>query len=882
MTAMLPRAAAFLAIATLSSCDGCAPVVPPAVAFLVESDATSVELTLAPFAWRVVDPANGTVRGGTLAGDAPDCAPIALGLRADDDVRDWHSPHAPRGDEVWLRSTDASVVSEGPALVLDVALAAAADGPPETDARRSARVTVEPGAEGFVHVDVDFDEDELNIALVSTCLKLAPDEHIVGGGEGFAGPDLRGRVVPLAFEAPGPFASGTNEAHAPVPFFASNHGLGMLVETERVGAFDIGVTEDDAVIARFHGASLPLRLRSGTIVDNVAAHARRMGLPPPPPRWALAPMQWRNDLEVELDVDGNVVSSGVDVLLADIEQARARDIPLSTVWIDAPWQTGYNTLVFNEQQLPGIDAAIESLRARGVRVLTWATEHVNTSDDSDQAFGMPAFASRALFDAYRDAGFLVLTSTQAGAAGAPFEFPWGRGDGAFVDFTNPAACDAWRANIRPLLLRGVHGFKLDYGETMRADILGQLANVLPRFADGTTTAVQHTRYARLYHECYRAALAETFPPVDGRSEHFIITRTGGIYDQKNGTAIWPGDLDSGFERSGDDKNGELAVGGIPAAVAGFLSLQMSGYPLYGTDVGGYRGGAPTPEAFVRWAQAGALSTIMQVGGGGNHAPWDAELVDVIDAFTVAARLHMDLVPMWDEWIGRATREGTPVAVPVGVLGDSADAWADDMTYVLGDILLAAPVVEDGARTRTLFVPEGRWRSWWDAALVTGPAQTTVDAPLLRVPLFLREDAIVVLSDPRIETLLDNGDEAGGLDDMGARRVVRAFAGATGVAVAQATVGDIIASRSFDSAGGARAGTATLEVFVDAPRPLVADLWIADGAAANARVDGTEALVLDEAALLACAPTATCLFIETTRVRAAATARSLTLTVDVEP
>lgn len=883
---MLRRAIAFALVASLtfvSACDACdGPQAPPA-RFIVDSGATSVEVSLSPFSLRVLDVVSGRVHGLTVATDAPDCAPLALGLRADDDVRDWHTPEAPRGDELWLRSTNATALPRAQAdggLAFEVAL----EGGGQTG---SARVLVRANDDGFVDVDVTFEEDELNIALVATCFALASDEHLVGGGERFEGPDLRGKIVPLAFQAPGKFASSTNEAHVPVPFFASNKGMAILVESERVGALDVGVSDPTALIARFHGAALPLRLRAGSIVQNVAAHARRMGLPQQPPTWALAPMQWRNDLEVELDANGNLVSSGVDMLLADVEQAIARGIPVSTVWIDAPWQTGYNTFVFNEQQLPNIDATLAGLAARGIRVLTWATEHVNTSDDSGQAFGMPASATRPMFAAYAEAGFLVATSTRTGEAGDPFEFPWGRGVGAYVDFTNPAACDAWRAAIRPMLARGVHGFKLDYGETMRADLLGQLPNDLPRFFDGTTTAVQHTRYSRLYHECYRQALLESYPAALGRAEHFIITRTGGIYDQQNGTAIWPGDLDSGFERAGDQIDGEIAVGGIPAAIAGFQSLQMSGYPLFGTDVGGYRGGVPTPEAFVRWAQAGALSTIMQVGGGGNHAPWDPALIEVIDEFTIAARLHMDLVPMWDLWIGAAATDGTPAAVPVGVLAEdelgalAAAAWADDMSYVLGDTLLAALVVTEGARTRTLFVPPGRWRSWWDGALIVGPAVVTVEAPLARVPLFMREDAIVLLADPRLQTLLPNGDEVGGLDDMGERRIVRAFIGAQ---PAQVTVGDVIATRSFAQTS-ASAGSARLDVLADAARPLIADLWLTESAVVSARVDGVaqDALVAvtSETALLACDPSATCLLIEPTRVRAAASGRSLSLVVEIE-
>ncbi len=680
------------------------------------------------------------------------CPPLAVALRLPDDSGKWIDVTDPvdagggREDVELLVAGSTKAVSghEWDVELLDNGGAA----------RGTARVSAVAGAEGFIDVDIAFPFDEEDTAYVAACFALAPEEHVVGGGERFDGPDLAGRITPLVFSAPGPYDSGTNEAHVPVPFFATTAGLGVLVQTERVGAFD-AASIPGALQARFHGTTLPLRLRAATlrsegptpelVVDNVAAHARRMILPRPPPRWALAPMQWRNDLEVELDDAGGVVSSGTDMLLGDVAAMVERDLPFSTVWIDAPWQTGYNTFVFNELQLPQIDAAIATLGEHGLHPLVWATEHVNVSDDRDQAYGMPAFGSQALFDRFRDAGFLVVD-----ADGEPFVLPWGRGQGAFVDFTNPAACAAWQDEIAPVLDRGIRGFKLDYGESMRPDVLGLLPNTVPVFADGTTTAVQHTRYARLYHECYIGALQRKHG-----DDWFVITRTGGIDDQKNGVAIWPGDLDSDFSGLGDDVDGARAVGGIRSAIAGSLSLAMSGYPLYGADIGGYRGERATAEAFARFAEASAFQTIFQVGGGANQTPWDPEYDDVADAFAAAARLRMSLWPMFEAWVARASSggDGTPVVIPLGVaMGQDDAAWEDVTAMMLGDVLAAFPVVDEGSRARALRLPEGDWFELETAAPTPGLIAVDVPAPLGRPPVYLRAGAVLVL-DRENRTLL---------------------------------------------------------------------------------------------------------------------------------
>ena len=52
----------------------------------------------------------------------------------------------------------------------------------------------------------------------------------------------------------------------------------------------------------------------------------------------------------------------------------------------------------------------------------------------------------------------------------------------------------------------------------------------------------------------------------------------------------------------------------------------SGYANFGSDIGGYRSGSSsengrTKELFIRWAQLGAFSPLMENGGNKEHRPW---------------------------------------------------------------------------------------------------------------------------------------------------------------------------------------------------------------------------------------------------------------------
>ena len=62
-------------------------------------------------------------------------------------------------------------------------------------------------------------------------------------------------------------------------------------------------------------------------------------------------------------------------------------------------------------------------------------------------------------------------------------------------------------------------------------------------------------------------------------------------------------------------------------------------------------------------------------------------------------------------------------------------------YLFGPDLLVAPILDAGARSRTVYLPTGpTWTDAWTGAAHDGGQTIVVDAPLERIPLFLRDGA----------------------------------------------------------------------------------------------------------------------------------------------
>ena len=189
-------------------------------------------------------------------------------------------------------------------------------------------------------------------------------------------------------------------------------------------------------------------------------------------------------------------------------------------------------------------------------------------------------------------------------------------------------------------------------------------------------------------------------------------------------AGWVGDQDGTFE-------------GLQAALRNMYWSDNDGYTVFGSDIGGYRSESDQPngrakDVFIRWAQLGTLSGIMENGGSGDHRPWafDEETTTIYRAY---AKLRHALVPYLMSEGGKAFAEGRGLMDFENIVTKS---------YFLGDDLFVVPV-QDETGTVSIEFPEGTWVYAFDAGDVhEGGTSTTMTVPMAAYPLFFRQGSDV--------------------------------------------------------------------------------------------------------------------------------------------
>jgi alpha-glucosidase len=573
-----------------------------------------------------------------------------------------------------------------------------------TVADRTGKVLLEDGADG------GYFEDGTSRGVRRA---LVQGERFYGFGEKGGPFDKRGQVMEMWGSDPfveewGGYPPGTDPLYQSIPFFIGLRGgtaYGLFTDNSYRTRFDMGSTDRFHYAVSAEGGDIDQYLIAGpSMAEVLRRYTGLTGRMPLPPRWSLGFHQsrwgWYPDSEIR-----SIAS-----------ELRSRRLPADGLWLDIQHMDGFRSFTWDHNGFPDPAGLVSDLAAQGFKLTLIIDPGIKVDPGWD------------VYESGLAGGFYLGTSD-----GQPHVGEVWPGQAVFPDFTASATRSWWGSLIQRHTGIGARGLWIDMNEPTSFNEPGKtVPSTLVANGDGepTTMAEAHNLYA-----LYEAKATWEGMRADAPTKRpFVLTRAGYAGIQRY-SAVWTGDAPSRWET-------------LNETVPMLLNLGLSGVTFSGSDVGGY-GGTATPELFARWMEFGALSPFFRAHcqtSGNRQEPW-AFGTEVEDISRAMLQERYELMPYIYSLFHEATRSGAPVLRPL------VYEWqSDERTYSIGDEamlgpwLLYAPVLQEGAQKRLIYLPAGRWFELYSGAVREGPVTFEQPVVLGARPAFVREGAII----PRVD------------------------------------------------------------------------------------------------------------------------------------
>jgi alpha-D-xyloside xylohydrolase len=643
--------------------------------------------------------------------------------RLDDGV-EWTRNHETLRVEAWgrdglrVRATAASAIRDDlPHALLEPTPAdAQIEVGPEGAIVRNGAITAELDREGRLRF-LDADGDELLAEPSHHWNRLPPRQFKPVGGDhfrlelrfkGYEGErfyglgqqqhgrlDQKGCVVDLL----------QRNSWVCIPFLLSSRGYGFLWNNPGVGRVELSADRTRWIAEAT--PQLDYWVTAGTPTEIATAYAGATGHAPLLPEWASG--FWQCKLRYRTQEE----------LLAVAREYHRRGLPLAVIVADYFHWTLQGDWRFDPECWPDPAGMVRELDEMGVKLMVSIWPTVNALSEN--------------YDEMERRGMLVRT-VRGVPAHMPFvdTHPEGSVYLHYYDPTNPEARRFIWERVREGYYR--HGVRVWWLDACEPEMKPMDAdNVRTHLGDGLATInVYPLMHARAFYEGMRD---------EGEEEVLTLCRSAWAGSQRYGAAVWSGDILSTFEA-------------LQAQVRAGLNIGVSGIPWWTTDIGGFDGGDPaTPyfrELIVRWFQYGAFCPLFRLHGnrkpftdssGAPNEFWSfgEEAYEIIrEVLFMRERLRPYVMAQMQV----AHERGIPPMRPLFFdFAQDEACWAVEDAFLFGPDLLVAPVLHEGARSRRVYLPAGaRWTDAWTDETFEGGQWITADAPLERIPLYLRGEA----------------------------------------------------------------------------------------------------------------------------------------------
>lgn len=498
-------------------------------------------------------------------------------------------------------------------------------------------------------------------------------------------------------------------SQASVPFYVSSRGYGFLWNNPAIGTATFGTNKTEWYAKRTK--KLDYFITAGDTPAEIELHySAAAGRTPMMPEFGLG--YWQCKLRYRTQEE----------ILAVAREHKRRGLPMDAIVVDFFHWTMQGDFKFEKRDWPDPDAMVKELKDMGIEtvVSVWPT----VDECSENFWEM------------NGKGYLVHSDRGNG-----LHMTW-MGNTVFYDATHPGARKfVWEKCKENYYKKGIRIFWLDEAEPE----YGPYDFDNTRYYIGPALQCSNI-YPAMYAKGFYDGLKES-----GEKEIMSLVRCAWAGSQKYGVLTWSGDIYSSFRAMRE----QLQAG---------LNMGMAGIPWWTSDIGGFVGGniedADFRELLVRWFAWGAFCPVFRMHG--ERSPWyerEQEFIDNVrqltsgqdnevwsfgeDNYEILKKylfVRENMRPYIRECMRAASETGAPVMRPLFFdFPEDKKCWETEDVYMFGPDVLVAPVMELGARERTLYLPKGaEWKDAISGKLYEGGQTITVDAPLSVIPVFVRD------------------------------------------------------------------------------------------------------------------------------------------------
>ena len=367
--------------------------------------------------------------------------------------------------------------------------------------------------------------------------------------------------------------------------------------------------------------------------------------------------------------------------------------PPGVLMIDDNWQEDYGTWEFSPRRFKDPKGMMDKLHAMGFKVMMWMCPFVS-ADSAD--FRQLAQDGLLLLDPQKTQNILWANTKNKAAV-----IRWWNGASACLDLSNPKA-QAWFKKKLDYLVEdyGVDGFKFDAGDARfyTRGVVSWKGDVSPN---------DHTQFF--------AEFGLNYPLNEYRASWKMA-----------GLPLAQRLRDKGHQ-----------WGDLAKLIPDQMSQSVMGYAYTCPDMiggGEYRSflnaAVMDEELVVRSAQVHALMPMMQF----SVAPWRILSKENQKICLDMAKLHLKMGDRILALAKAASETGEPIVKPMALAFPDAGYERINDQFMLGNDILVAPVVEKGARSRNVILPDGRWKGD-DGSVVEGGKTIEIQVPLARLPYY---------------------------------------------------------------------------------------------------------------------------------------------------